>query len=180
MRKGLLLILMLVLSLMLAACGSNEESEGTEESNESENSTEASDSKWSEIQEEGEIVVGTSGTLFPASYYPEDSDELTGYDVEVMREVANRLDLDLKFEEYGVDGLLAAINSGRIDMVINDMEITKDRQKEFAFSTPYKYSYSTMIVRESDLSGIEKLEDLEGKKPLEIIKAKWLYYFLLD
>ena len=37
------------------------------------------------------------------------------------------------------------------------------RSEQFTFSEPYKYSYSTMIVRESDLSGIEKLEDLGGK-----------------
>ncbi|KHE72337.1 transporter substrate-binding domain-containing protein [Halobacillus sp. BBL2006] len=160
MRKGLLFILMLILSVTLMACGSSDTSE---ESSNNNNAEEASSEKWNEIQEKGEIVVGTSGTLFPASYYPEGSDELTGYDVEVMREVAKRLDLDLKFEEYGVDGLLAAINSGRIDAVINDMEVTKARQEQFAFSEPYKYSYSTMIVRESDLSGIEKLEDLEGK-----------------
>ncbi|SFK21601.1 cystine transport system substrate-binding protein [Halobacillus dabanensis] len=160
MRKGFILMFMLVLSLFLAACGSSDEGES---SSNSDGGEEASDSKWSEIQEEGEIVVGTSGTLFPASYYPEDSDEMTGYDVEIMREVADRLGLELKFEEYGVDGLLSAINSGRIDAVINDMEVTKDRQEQFSFSDPYKYSYSTMIVRESDLSGIETLEDLEGK-----------------
>ncbi|UOQ92522.1 transporter substrate-binding domain-containing protein [Halobacillus shinanisalinarum] len=161
MRKGLLLILILMFSVVLSACGTNENKEGSGENNESDN---ASNSKWSEIQESGELVVGTSGTLFPTSYYPEDSDQLTGYDVEVMREVAKRLDLELSFQEYGVDGLLSAITSGRIDMVINDMEVTQDRKKEFAFSEPYKYSYSTMIVRESNLSGIETLEDLEGKK----------------
>ncbi|CDQ20467.1 amino acid ABC transporter substrate-binding protein, PAAT family [Halobacillus karajensis] len=163
MRKGLLFILMLGLSLFLAACGSSGEGESSSDSNGGEEASN-SDSKWSEIKEEGEIVVGTSGTLFPASYYPEGSDEMTGYDVEIMREVADRLGVDLKFEEYGVDSLLPAINSGRIDAAINDMEVTKDRQEQFSFSDPYKYSYSTMIVRESDLSGIETLEDLEGKK----------------
>ncbi|WP_281974893.1 transporter substrate-binding domain-containing protein [Halobacillus litoralis] len=161
MRKGLLFIFMLMLSAFLVACGSSESS--NESASDNNGGEEASDSKWNEIQESGEIVVGTSGTLFPASYYPEDSDQMTGYDVEIMREVADRLNLELKFEEYGVDGLLSAIKSGRIDAVINDMEVTKDRQEQFTFSEPYKYSYSTMIVRESDLSGIEKLEDLEGK-----------------
>lgn len=161
MRKGLLFILIVSLTVFLAACGSSNQEGESADNNDGE---EASDAKWSEIQEEGEIVVGTSGTLFPASYYPEGSDEMTGYDVEIMREVAKRLDLDLKFEEYGVDGLLSAINSGRVDAVINDMEVTEDRKDQFAFSEPYKYSYSTMIVRKSDLSGIETLEDLEGKK----------------
>ncbi|WP_082235061.1 transporter substrate-binding domain-containing protein [Halobacillus massiliensis] len=147
MRKGILSILILLLSVVLIACGSEE-----------------STSKWDEVQESGELVVGTSGTLYPASFYPEDSEELTGYDVEVMKEIANRLDLELSFEEYGVDGLLSSIESGRVDMVINDMEITESREESFDFSEPYKYSYSTMIVREDDLSGIETLEDIEGKR----------------
>lgn len=160
MKKALLFIFVIILALMLTACGSSEEQSDSDGNSSNE---EASNSKWSELQESGEIVVGTSGTLFPTSYYPEGSDELTGYDIEVMREVADRIGLEVKFEEYGVDGLLSAIKSGRVDAVINDMEVTERRQKEFAFSEPYKYSYSTMIVRESDLSGIETLEDLEGK-----------------
>ncbi|MBA2176447.1 transporter substrate-binding domain-containing protein [Halobacillus locisalis] len=164
MRKGLLFILMITLSVLLAACGSSEDQTESADDSNTNAEEETKDTKWNELQDEGEIVVGTSGTLFPASYYPEGSDELTGYDVELMREVADRIGLDLKFEEYGVDGLLAAINSGRIDAVINDFQVTKEREEQFAFSDPYKYSYSTMIVRESDLSGIESLEDLEGKK----------------
>ncbi|MFG6117101.1 transporter substrate-binding domain-containing protein [Halobacillus sp. MO56] len=157
-NKGLFFILMVITALTLAACGSDnsKQSGSTEPSGKS-------DQKWTEVQEKGELVVGTSGTLYPASFYPEDSDKLTGYDVEIMREVADRLGMEVKFEEYGVDGLLSAIKSGRIDMAINDMEVTEERKKQFAFSDPYKYSYSTMIVREDDLSGIEKLEDLEGK-----------------
>ncbi|MFD1020766.1 transporter substrate-binding domain-containing protein [Thalassobacillus hwangdonensis] len=155
-NKGLFFILTLLTAVLLAACGSDSEQNASGDDKKE-------DSAWSEIKEKGEIVVGTSGTLFPASYYPEDSNELTGYDVEIMREIAKRLDLELKFEEYGVDGILAAIKSGRIDMAINDMEETEKRAEEFTFSEPYKYSYSTMIVREDDLSGIETLEDLEGK-----------------
>ncbi|WP_205093095.1 transporter substrate-binding domain-containing protein [Thalassobacillus pellis] len=152
---------MLLTVIVLAACGANgeESSNGSGKKKEKASGGEV----WSEIKEKGEIVVGTSGTLFPASYYPEGSDKLTGYDVEIMREIAKRLGVELKFEEYGVDGLLAAIKSGRIDMAINDMEVTEERQKQFTFSEPYKYSYSTMIVREDGLSGIETLEDLEGK-----------------
>ncbi|WP_028784892.1 transporter substrate-binding domain-containing protein [Thalassobacillus devorans] len=157
-NKGLFFILMVVTTLVLAACGTD----NTGQSGSTE-SSEKSDQKWTEIEKKGELIVGTSGTLYPASFYPEDSNKLTGYDVEIMREVADRLGMKVKFEEYGVDGLLSAIKSGRIDMAINDMEVTEERKKQFAFSDPYKYSYSTMIVREDDLSGIEKLEDLEGK-----------------
>ncbi|UOQ43843.1 transporter substrate-binding domain-containing protein [Halobacillus salinarum] len=155
MRKAFILTLLVLMTAAIAACGNKEDSQASGQKEDS--------SHWKEIKDKGELVVGTSGTLFPASYYPEGGEQLTGYDVEVMREAAKRLNLDLKFQEYGIDGLLSAMKSGRVDMVINDMEITEDRKNEFTFSTPYKYSYSTMIVRQSDLSGIKTLEDLKGK-----------------
>jgi cystine transport system substrate-binding protein len=161
MKHFKLLLTLIVISMIMSACG-----DAGEDNNSSGEQT-VTDDKWTEIQEAGEIVVGTSGTLFAASFYDgegKSEDQLTGYDVEVMREVANRLDLDISFEIMGIDSMLPAVNSGRIDVAANDIEATDKRKEEFNFSDPYKYSYSTMVVREEDNSGIESLEDLEGKK----------------
>ncbi|AVQ98262.1 amino acid ABC transporter substrate-binding protein [Oceanobacillus iheyensis] len=160
MKKFLLLVSLVAIVAFFSACGN-----GKEESN-SDNESNGTDERWDEIQESGEIVVGTSGTLMAASYYDgeeESKDQLTGYDVEVMREIAKRLDLDISFEIMGIDGMLPAVKSGRIDVAANDVEATDKRKKEFNFSAPYKYSYSTMVVRKEDNSGIESLEDLDGK-----------------
>ncbi|MBP2078712.1 transporter substrate-binding domain-containing protein [Oceanobacillus polygoni] len=150
MNKFRLFLMLLAVITVLSACGNSGD-------------TATEDERWEEVQDAGELVVGTSGTLIAASYYDE-NDELTGYDVEVMREIANRLDLDVSFEIMGIDSMLPAIQSGRIDVAANDIEPTDSRKEQFNFSEPYKYSYSTMAVRESDNSGIESLEDLEGKK----------------
>ncbi|RIU88777.1 transporter substrate-binding domain-containing protein [Oceanobacillus picturae] len=160
LKKFLLLVSLVAIVAFFSACGN-----GEEESN-SDNESSGTDERWEAIQESGEIVVGTSGTLLAASYYDgeeESKDQLTGYDVEVMREVAKRLDLDISFEIMGIDGMLPAVKSGRIDVAANDVEATDKRKKEFNFSAPYKYSYSTMVVRKADNSGIESLEDLDGK-----------------
>lgn len=74
-------------------------------------------------------------------------DKLTYYEVEVVREAAKRLGLDVEFKEMGFDGMLTAVNSGQVDAAANDITMTKDRQKKFLFSKPYKYSYGTAIVR---------------------------------
>ena len=167
MKKLSLLLISLVLIAILSACGNASESEekkGNSNENAAEENTAAeTDERWDKIQEAGELVVGTSGTLIAASYY-DDADELTGYDVEVMKEVAKRLDLEISFEIMGIDSMLPAIQSGRIDAAANNIDITDKRKEEFNFSEPYKYSYTVMAVRESDNSGIESLEDLEGKK----------------
>ncbi|SHG76736.1 transporter substrate-binding domain-containing protein [Ornithinibacillus halophilus] len=155
MRKALSLFTLMAV-LFLAACGSENNNNGAA------NEEEVEDEIWAEIQESGELVVGTAGTLFPASYYPADSDELTGYNVEVFREIADRLGVDIKFEEMAFDAMLSALQSGRVDMI--QAGPREDSREKFAFSEPVKYSYSTMIVRSDDLSGIETLEDLKGKK----------------
>ncbi|WP_018932545.1 transporter substrate-binding domain-containing protein [Gracilibacillus lacisalsi] len=161
MRKLLLLFSLLAFISLFVACGEGDENQtASDDTNATE---ELKSEKWDEIQEKGEIVAGTSGTLIGASTYDE-NDNLTGYDVEVMREIAERLDLEVSFEIMGIDSMLPAVESGRIDVAVNDIEATDNRKKQFAFSEPYKYSYSTMVVREEDNSGIESLEDLEGKR----------------
>ncbi|WP_407058510.1 transporter substrate-binding domain-containing protein [Paracerasibacillus soli] len=103
--------------------------------------------------------------MFPASYYTDDSNELTGYNVEVLREIAKRLEVDIKFEIMGFDAMLTALNSNRVDIV--PMGLRGENAKKFGQSEPIKYSYSTMVVRKGDHSGIEKLEDLKGKRQEE-------------
>lgn len=129
-------------------------------------SSQSEDTKWEQIKKKGKIVVATSGTLYPTSYHDTSNgkDQLTGYEVEVVKEAFKRLDVKVEFKEMGYDGMLSAINSGQVDAAANDIDITDDRKDKFAFSTPYKYSYGTAIVRKDDLSGIKTLKDLKGKK----------------
>ncbi|QST00476.1 transporter substrate-binding domain-containing protein [Pontibacillus sp. ALD_SL1] len=126
--------------------------------------TQQSDSKWEQVQETGELVVGTSGTLVGVSYTPEGSNQLSGYDVEVMHALGEHMGIDIVFKEIGVDEMFAAVKSGKIDAAMNDFQINDEREESYLFSNPYKYSYTTMIVREDSYSGIKELEDLEDKK----------------
>jgi len=149
MTKGL--AASLLLAVPLAACGDA-------------STDQAETSRWDEIKEEGTLTVGTAGTLYPASFREEDSDTLTGFDVELMKEIGKRLDLEVQFKEMAFDNMLTSVQNGQVDVAANDISVTEDRKEKFAFSTPYKYTYGTAIVRKSDLSGIESLEDLKGKK----------------
>lgn len=156
MRKSSIFAVLFALILVLVACG-----DGGDTSEDSTKTDEATDEVWEEIKEEGVITVGTSGTLYPTSYYPEGSDELTGFEVEVQREIANRLGVDIEFEIMAFDAILSDLKSGRVDMT--SMGLRGERKEQFAYTQPIKYSFATMIVRKDDHSGIEKLEDLEGK-----------------
>ncbi|OFI48284.1 ABC transporter substrate-binding protein [Floricoccus tropicus] len=125
---------------------------------------ESGDPSLSKVEEKKILTVATSGTLFPSSYY-NDKNELVGYDVDIAKEVAKRLDLKIEFKEYNVDGQIASLDKGETDFAANDFGLTaEDRKKKFSLSTPIKYSFTSLIVRKSDDSGIHSLDDLKGKK----------------
>ncbi|OJG43976.1 extracellular solute-binding protein [Enterococcus hermanniensis] len=136
------------MGLVLTACG---------------NAQSTSDHSWNKVEDKKELTVATSGTLFPSSYY-NDNNKLVGYDVDVAKAVAKKLDLNIKFKEYNVDGQVTAVNRGEADFAANDFGMSKERSKKFSLSSPIKYSFDSMIVRKSDDSGIRSLEDLKGKK----------------
>nr|WP_242586695.1 transporter substrate-binding domain-containing protein [Enterococcus sp. DIV0869a] len=136
---------------MLVACGGTQDkSAGKDES-------------WKKVEDAKKLTVATSGTLFPSSYY-NDENKLTGYDVDVITEVGKRLELDVEFKEYNVDGQITSVDKGESDLAANDFGLSGDRGKKFILSSPIKYSFDSMIVRKSDDSGIASLEDLKGKK----------------
>ncbi|WP_373710647.1 transporter substrate-binding domain-containing protein [Jeotgalibaca porci] len=137
-------------ALVLAACGGNTAGDSEE-------------TAWDSIEEKGKITVATSGTLFPSSYYGDDN-VLTGYEVEIMKAIGEKLDVDVEFMEMGVDGILTSVQSGQADMAANGFDITDARKEDYLFSEPYKYSFGGLVVRASDNSGIESFEDWDGKK----------------
>lgn len=149
-------------ALFLSACGNTDTGNSSDETDNSDN-TSTEKTAWDRIEESGVLKVATSGTLFPSSYHGDDN-ELTGYEVEVVKEVADRLGLEVDFMEMGVDGMLTAVQSGQVDAAANGFDITEARLEDYHFSDPYKYSFGGLVVRASDNSGIETMEDWEGKK----------------
>lgn len=151
-------------ALTLAACGNtNTDTDSAETVGSNTTDTDVTETAWDRIEEAGVLKVATSGTLFPSSYHGDDN-ELTGYEVEVVKEVADRLGLEVEFMEMGVDGILTAVQSGQVDAAANGFDITEARLEDYNFSEPFKYSFGGLVVREEDNSGIETMEDWEGKK----------------
>ncbi|WP_413376097.1 transporter substrate-binding domain-containing protein [Alkalihalobacillus sp. 1P02AB] len=164
MKKILSLLLMVMLMLTIAACGTTDDSAEENETagdQPEETGTNEEDTSWADIEEAGKIIVGTSGTYSPVTYYNEDN-ELTGFDVELVREMANYLDVEVEFSTMDFDGILPALRNGQINFATNDFSITEERLETFDFTVPYKYSYGSIIVRAEDVDNFETANDLEG------------------
>lgn len=88
----------------------------------------------SEIQKKGEITIATEGTWAPWTYHDE-KDNLVGFDVDVARLLAKKMNVSAKMVEVEWDGIFAGIDSKRYDMTLNGVEITEERSKKYDFST---------------------------------------------
>lgn len=106
------------------------------------------------------IVVGSYPANPPWEYKTEAGD-FEGFEVEVARGVAERLGLDIEFQDMGFQALFAATSSGRIDFAISSISITNDRLQNQSFTQPYYDSDGTIVGRED--SAVQSLEDLSGK-----------------
>lgn len=124
-------------------------------------STEAKKDLLSDIKERGYITVAMEGTWAPWTYHDEEG-TLTGFDVEVATAVADKLGVSVQFEEGEWDGLLAGVQSGRYDIMVNGVGYTEERAKAYNFSDPYCFNKTALIVR-GDNEEIKSLEDLNGK-----------------
>lgn len=124
-----------------------------------------------QIRERGEIVVAMEGTWAPWTYHDEE-DNLVGYDVEVAERIAEKLGVEVEFVEGEWDGLLAGLDSGRYDMMVNGVDITEERLEKYDFTNPYAYNRTAVIVN-GDYEEISSLEDLEGKTTANTISSTY-------
>ncbi|MHA7283562.1 amino acid ABC transporter substrate-binding protein [Arthrobacter sp. TMS2-4] len=125
-----------------------------------------------EIQDAGVLTVGTEGTYKPFSYHEDGSGDLTGYDVEVITAVAEKMGVEAEFEETQWDAIFAGLEAGRFDVIANQVSITDDRKETYDFSTPYTVS-SGVIVTTADNGDITSFEDLAGKTTAQSLTSNW-------
>ena len=118
------------------------------------------------------VRVGTEGIYPPFSYKDPDTEQLTGFDIEVMKAVAERVGWAPRFVEAPFDALFPALDSGRIDLIANQVTINPEREARYLFTRPYTFSHG-VIVTAADNDDITTLEDLEGKTAAESETSNW-------
>jgi len=107
-----------------------------------------------------ELVMGTEPGFKPFEYL--EGDEVVGFDVDLAREIAKDMGRELRVEQMAFDGLLVALQTGRVDIVAAGMTVTPEREKNAAFSTSYYTSAQKIVIRKGD--DIRTAEDLKGKR----------------
>ncbi|GBG09763.1 ABC transporter substrate-binding protein [Paenibacillus agaridevorans] len=154
MKKWLALSMTIALTGVLAGCGGNGEA-----------NTEVAGGK-APAAAPIKIVVGT-GTQFPNVCFIDENGKLTGYDVELVREIDNRLeDYEFEFQTLEFTNLLLSLETNKIDMVAHEMEKNPEREAKYLFNKePYSHWKNKVAVAKSNES-VQSIDDLKGKKVL--------------
>lgn len=119
------------------------------------------------------VRVGTEGTYAPFSYHDQKSGNLTGFDVEIAKEVFKRAGIEtVEFIEGPWDSLIAGVDAGRFDSVVNQVGINPERQEKYDFSKPYISSPVVAITSEAN-TDIKSLDDIKGKKAAQTINSNF-------
>lgn len=148
-KRALGAILTLALSLgLLGGCGSNK----------------SESAKNTESDGVTTIQVGTMGTYSPFSYYDE-NDNLTGYDIEVVRKI-EEIDPSLHFEFTSGpwDSLFVGLDSDKFQMLANQIAGTDERREKYYLTENAYHTAVNQLIIKKGRTDIQSFEDLAGLK----------------
>ena len=158
-------------ALLLGGCGKAADSANNLVQQDGSQVSEQGMDQLARIQAAGEITIAMEGTWAPWTYHDE-SDELVGFDVEVGKAIAAKLGVEPVFIEGEWDGLLAGLEAGRFDIMVNGVEYTDERGEKYDFSEPYGYIRTAIMVK-GDNTEIQSFEDLAGKTTANTISSTY-------
>lgn len=92
------------------------------------------------------IRVGTSGSVVPMTYYGADQ-SLTGFDIELLERLGLKLNAKIEISVMNYDSLVAGLESGKLDIVVANLNITPERAERIIYSEPYMTASTGLVVK---------------------------------
>lgn len=154
-RKILPITLIALLLLAMVGCGNSSSSSSSADA------TPTID----KIKKSGKLIVGTAADYPPYEFYTEKNGKtsISGFDMEIAKAIAKDLGVKLEIKDMKFDGLLPALKTNSVDMVIGGMAPTEERKKSVDFSEPYYKAKQSILIRKEDESKFKTVADLKGK-----------------
>jgi polar amino acid transport system substrate-binding protein len=115
------------------------------------------------ILSRGELKVGMSGDMPPLNMLTKE-DKIIGLDADLAAMVADAMGVKLSIQKIAFAGLLPALETGSIDLIISNMTMTPGRNLKVAFVGPYFTSGKGLLTKNSTLTQAKKFEDINNPK----------------
>lgn len=144
---------------VLAGCGSNNATGGSSDAD----TTPAPAS-------DGVLVMGTNAAFEPFEFTTTNGlvGEFDGIDVAIALEIAKSMNKELKIEDMEFEGLLASVQTGKVDMAVAGMTVNEERLKSVDFSDTY-YTATQVMVVAADNEDIKSAQDLKNGKKVGVV-----------
>jgi polar amino acid transport system substrate-binding protein len=114
------------------------------------------------LVKDGTLTVCTDTPYEPFEFAGEDGKQ-TGFDIDLLRAIAEKADLDLDVKDLPFDGILATLAAGKCDVIGSALSINAERKKQIDFSAPYFDADQSLLVRAEDKDTYATLDDLAGQ-----------------
>lgn len=151
MKRSLCLLLtLLLLATALAACG------GAKTASSGPTPT------LDQIKKDGVLRIGTSPD-YPPFESLDEKNNVIGFDIDIMTEVAKKLGVKLEIVQMGFDNLIPALNAKKFEVMAAGVSVDEDRKKAVDFTRPYMAGNYAIVVHKDFKGTVAKLEDLKGK-----------------
>ena len=174
MRRNLLLglVLSFVGGLTLASCGEKPSEEPTQQPSGEVVSSEST----STPETKKELIVGLECNYAPFNWTENKATESNvaikgtktyaeGYDVQIAKIIAEELGYELVIKKMEWDGLIPAVQSNTIDLIIAGMSPTAERLVDIDFTSPYYTSEHVLLVEaSSEYANVTSVSQLEGAR----------------
>lgn len=164
-------VLSLALVFSLAACGGGgsgsantpAQNETTPAQSETTPAQTEGDGSLQRVLDAGKLTIGAEGNWIPYVYNEDGTGDLTGFEVEVAKEVAARLGVEAEFQiSDSWDPVLAGLDAARYDVVFCGVNPNPERQEKYACSIAYAENPYCLVVN-GDNTEITSFDDLDGK-----------------
>ncbi len=160
-RVALGVLLVLLLAFVPLACGGDDgEADDTTPATDTAAATDTGAAEMPEFEtiEEGALTVG-SDIPFPPFEFREGG-ELTGFDVELVDEIATRLGLETNWTDTDFETIFTQLAAGRFDAVASATTITEEREQLINFSDPYYRAQQALIINSQETPEIQSVDDI--------------------
>lgn len=149
-RCSLLLVLVMIIGVFAVGCGTSGDS----------NEVTLDDTSLTDVQAKGTLVVGCDDE-FPPMGFRDETGEVTGFDIELSRLVAEKLGVEAVIQPIDWKTKEMSLESKKIDLIWNGYTIDKERNSKVEYTKPYLNNQQVIVVKADSPVNIK--EDLAGK-----------------
>ena len=146
MRKIFAALLISITLIMTGCNGGDEKDSGNDDT----------------LMHQRKFVVGLDDAYAPFGFRNEDN-ELIGFDIDLAKEIAERLDIEFEFKAIDWNNKEEELESGKIDIIWSGFNITPERKEYVIYSKPYMINRQVILVPKGGTKNIVSAEDLAGK-----------------